>query len=484
MFFSTYVLGKKGPLAKIWLAAHWDKKLTRNDVKVIDLTQTVVQIVQPTVPIALRTSGELLIGVVRIYALKVKHLLKDATDATMLLRAANVQVIRTKEGAKDSAIAVTMDLVSGKAENMLDADFDDIADILKTGVTSGKKLAEHTADASEVLGTAWFTAEPSQFLEEHVSSQGDDIARIRAEMRTFGRSESGSKSTSGSTDKARQSAQVGDNVLDIGVPLGADMDLLAGGLDDLFNNQGAPLDDPFAGINEDFMPPAPVHDTKRKQKGILIDTTDTQLSKTDFENMLKDTSDIVNTEPRRGPLSSAEASALMFLRSIENQRTISTQVYSDLPNPSLREAYAAAIAASTTKAVAELEAARGSGHEGVPMPEDYGVGNYEEYAMPNVGEQAYEDTRVQSRKRARDDDAFSASALGTLEAYRTHFTSASSISFDAAAKRMQRIDAARMFVDTLALASHGVVELHQRHPFGEIIIRKTDLTTKPLNIKA
>ncbi|KAH9588735.1 Rad21/Rec8-like protein [Trypanosoma melophagium] len=86
MFFSTYVLTKKGPLAKIWLAAHWDRRLTRNEVRVVDLRQSVVDIVQPAVPIALRTSGELLVGVVRIYALKVKHLLKDALDATLVLR--------------------------------------------------------------------------------------------------------------------------------------------------------------------------------------------------------------------------------------------------------------------------------------------------------------------------------------------------------------------------------------------------------------
>lgn len=32
MFYSYSILAKKGPLGKIWLAAHWDKKLTKNHV--------------------------------------------------------------------------------------------------------------------------------------------------------------------------------------------------------------------------------------------------------------------------------------------------------------------------------------------------------------------------------------------------------------------------------------------------------------------
>ena len=32
MFYSQIILAKKGPLGKIWLAAHWDKKLTRSQI--------------------------------------------------------------------------------------------------------------------------------------------------------------------------------------------------------------------------------------------------------------------------------------------------------------------------------------------------------------------------------------------------------------------------------------------------------------------
>lgn len=77
MFFAALVLSKKGPLAKVWMAAHWDKKLTKDQVYDIDVESTVDSIISPQVKLALRTSGHLLLGVVKIYRRKQKYLLRD-----------------------------------------------------------------------------------------------------------------------------------------------------------------------------------------------------------------------------------------------------------------------------------------------------------------------------------------------------------------------------------------------------------------------
>ena len=71
MFYSQIILAKKGPLGKIWLAAHWDKKLTKVQIFQTDIARSVDSIVKPQVPLALRVSGHLLLGVVRIYSRKV-----------------------------------------------------------------------------------------------------------------------------------------------------------------------------------------------------------------------------------------------------------------------------------------------------------------------------------------------------------------------------------------------------------------------------
>jgi cohesin complex subunit SCC1 len=41
MFYSQLILAKKGPLGKIWLAAHWDKKLTKQQIFSTDITDSV-----------------------------------------------------------------------------------------------------------------------------------------------------------------------------------------------------------------------------------------------------------------------------------------------------------------------------------------------------------------------------------------------------------------------------------------------------------
>ncbi len=41
MFYSQFVLAKKGPLGKVWLAAHWDRKLTKAQIISTDISKSV-----------------------------------------------------------------------------------------------------------------------------------------------------------------------------------------------------------------------------------------------------------------------------------------------------------------------------------------------------------------------------------------------------------------------------------------------------------
>lgn len=88
MFYAHYVLSKKGPLAKIWLAAHWDKKLTKAHVFETNVSSCVDSIIHPKVKMALRTSGHLLLGVVRIHSRKAKYLLADCNEAFVKIKMA------------------------------------------------------------------------------------------------------------------------------------------------------------------------------------------------------------------------------------------------------------------------------------------------------------------------------------------------------------------------------------------------------------
>ncbi|NXK83643.1 RD21L protein, partial [Amazona guildingii] len=88
MFYMHLLVNKRGPLAKIWLAAHWEKKLTKAHIFECNLEATIEKIISPKFTIALRTSGHLLLGVVRIYHRKAKYLMADCSEALTKMKTA------------------------------------------------------------------------------------------------------------------------------------------------------------------------------------------------------------------------------------------------------------------------------------------------------------------------------------------------------------------------------------------------------------
>ena len=90
MFYSAQILARKGPLGTIWIAAH-SRPLKRQQVFEADLQQSVDAITNPEVPLALRLSGQLLLGIVRIYGRKVGYFLHDCNDALVKVKMAQVK---------------------------------------------------------------------------------------------------------------------------------------------------------------------------------------------------------------------------------------------------------------------------------------------------------------------------------------------------------------------------------------------------------
>ncbi|XP_010549894.1 PREDICTED: sister chromatid cohesion 1 protein 4 [Tarenaya hassleriana] len=88
MFYSQFILAKKGPLGTIWIAAHLERKLRKNQVADTDIGVSVDSILFPDVPIALRLSSHLLLGVVRIYSKKVNYLFDDCSEALLKVKQA------------------------------------------------------------------------------------------------------------------------------------------------------------------------------------------------------------------------------------------------------------------------------------------------------------------------------------------------------------------------------------------------------------
>lgn len=110
MFYSVFVLGKKGPLARVWLAAHWDKKITKSQILETNICESVDSILQPRIKLSLRTSSHLLLGIVRIYARKTIYLLQDCQDAAFKIKSAfRPGAVDLPEGKQEAAVnAITL----------------------------------------------------------------------------------------------------------------------------------------------------------------------------------------------------------------------------------------------------------------------------------------------------------------------------------------------------------------------------------------
>ncbi|KAK1373784.1 Sister chromatid cohesion 1 protein 3 [Heracleum sosnowskyi] len=77
MFYSNSFLARKGPLGTVWCAAHLQNRLKKSHITATNIPKTVERIMFPELPIALRMSGHLLLGVVRIYSKQVDYFCQD-----------------------------------------------------------------------------------------------------------------------------------------------------------------------------------------------------------------------------------------------------------------------------------------------------------------------------------------------------------------------------------------------------------------------
>ncbi|XP_056896627.1 double-strand-break repair protein rad21-like protein 1 isoform X3 [Takifugu flavidus] len=131
MFYTQLFTSSRGPLAKIWLAAHWERKLTRAQVFECNLEIVIRDMISPKVKIGLRTSGHLLVGVVRIYSRKAKYLLADCGEALIKVKDAfrpGQTDLAVKE-AERRAITLIEDFTAFEDFAVFDARLPDLSDI-------------------------------------------------------------------------------------------------------------------------------------------------------------------------------------------------------------------------------------------------------------------------------------------------------------------------------------------------------------------
>lgn len=104
----TQLLNKRSPLAAVWMASHLERKVAKTVLLKINIPDSVEAIAhgagakqeddersqqqqqqqQHVEILALRLSGQLLLGVARIYSRKAKYLMDDCSDAILRIKMA------------------------------------------------------------------------------------------------------------------------------------------------------------------------------------------------------------------------------------------------------------------------------------------------------------------------------------------------------------------------------------------------------------
>ncbi|CAI9103181.1 OLC1v1001627C1 [Oldenlandia corymbosa var. corymbosa] len=110
MFYSHQLLARKTPIGTVWSAAHLQNRLKKSDYTSTNIPSTVEKIMYPEVPIALRMSSHLLLGVVRIYSKQVDYLYKDCYGVLTGIRKAfsSVNINLPQDATQASYYSVTL----------------------------------------------------------------------------------------------------------------------------------------------------------------------------------------------------------------------------------------------------------------------------------------------------------------------------------------------------------------------------------------
>uniref|UniRef100_A0A1D2ABU0 Uncharacterized protein n=1 Tax=Auxenochlorella protothecoides TaxID=3075 RepID=A0A1D2ABU0_AUXPR len=110
MFYSTQILSRKGPLATIWIASHLNTRLKRAQVVGTSIAGSVDSVLNPEAPLALRLSGQLLLGIVRVYIRKLQFLESDAKEAVTGLQEleTHAHVAEVRGGGRAPEVAITL----------------------------------------------------------------------------------------------------------------------------------------------------------------------------------------------------------------------------------------------------------------------------------------------------------------------------------------------------------------------------------------
>ncbi|BGP05018.1 sister chromatid cohesion protein 1 [Rhodotorula toruloides] len=154
MFFNSDLLTKRGALAQVWMASHLTTKLSKSTLSSTSIPKSVQSILgQELLPMALRLSGQLLLGIARIYAKKTRYLLDDAQETLNKVRKAFQNEGRAAVDLPEDGTAGADDAHGKRGDINMRREGGDLEDLLALEFADNEwSLEKHLAAAAKDKG--------------------------------------------------------------------------------------------------------------------------------------------------------------------------------------------------------------------------------------------------------------------------------------------------------------------------------------------
>lgn len=175
MFYSEQLLTKTGPLARVWLASNVERKLTKVEILKQDIS-TSVHLISDTgsAPMALRMSGQLMLGVVRIYRRKAGYLLEDS--ATELKR-----FVESQQSQYNNNDMVNLTTTSTDLNLPTTLTIDDLFPALDFGFPLTQQPAAQDTDRAIAYDEDWTSSLDPKTQEDESAAELEAPVRIRGD---------------------------------------------------------------------------------------------------------------------------------------------------------------------------------------------------------------------------------------------------------------------------------------------------------------
>eukprot|EP00927_Polykrikos_kofoidii_P033500 TRINITY_DN28329_c0_g1_i1.p1 TRINITY_DN28329_c0_g1~~TRINITY_DN28329_c0_g1_i1.p1 ORF type:complete len:818 (+),score=181.41 TRINITY_DN28329_c0_g1_i1:308-2761(+) len=160
------LIAPTGPWNRAWLAAHWDKKLRRQDYTEMNVSGLVSSFLERRHVVSLRSTGHLLLGLAKVYAKKAQLLDDDAVEVKTRLTLAfsNDAATRRRGGIADA----TSELAA--SEFLREVDTDLAPGLTEQAIKAGKKHVARLEDITLKMpldhaasGASWHQAMTEEF---------------------------------------------------------------------------------------------------------------------------------------------------------------------------------------------------------------------------------------------------------------------------------------------------------------------------------